>query len=410
MAYYLLARKKSSVSLNQENSDISGGISGDRKSRESKSAPYRHAGYPTLLATQGSYMKESKLGITVENKNTYQKYLSEKQELPENSLFRDDLFKALCEKVHTRNEAIIVQDITRLIVPSAENLAIYGATKLGCLVESVNEAWTNCIPVTKPRPQPDYSVGFARGAFTDDQLKKIKPFVGNLLDTSFFMATWYMYFPFLTCEVKCGAAAFEIADRQNAHSMTVAVRAVVELHRHVKQEKKLHREILAFSVSHDHQSVRLYGHYPLIDGNKTTFYRHLIHKFDFTFLDGKEKWTAYTFIMNIYNTWMPVHLERICSAIDSIPSDKKVESSQSASFTERSDILSSGEEAENLANASEISGSQNSCFKKPRLTPTILLKEQVDDLKRQMEQKTQESHDLKEQVKQLLSMLNRNVT
>ena len=48
-------------------------------------------------------------------------------------------------------------------------------------------------------------------------------------DRSFFKATYYMYFPFLTCEVKCGAAALEIADRQNAYSMTLAVRGIVEL-------------------------------------------------------------------------------------------------------------------------------------------------------------------------------------
>jgi len=45
------------------------------------------------------------------------------------------------------------------------------------------------------------------------------------------MATYYMYFPFLTCEVKCGASALDIADRQNAHSMALAVRGVVELFR-----------------------------------------------------------------------------------------------------------------------------------------------------------------------------------
>jgi predicted nucleic acid-binding protein len=43
------------------------------------------------------------------------------------------------------------------------------------------------------------------------------------------MATWQMYFPFLTCEVKCGAAALDVAVRQNAHSMTLAVRGVVGL-------------------------------------------------------------------------------------------------------------------------------------------------------------------------------------
>ncbi len=30
------------------------------------------------------------------------------------------------------------------------------------------------------------------------------------------MATYYMHFPFLTCDVKCGAAALDVADRQNA--------------------------------------------------------------------------------------------------------------------------------------------------------------------------------------------------
>jgi hypothetical protein len=46
---------------------------------------------------------------------------------------------------------------------------------------------------------------------------------------SFFMATYSMYFPFLTCEAKCGAAALDIADIQNAYSMTMAVRGIVEL-------------------------------------------------------------------------------------------------------------------------------------------------------------------------------------
>ena len=107
---------------------------------------------------------------------------------------------------------------------------------------------------------------------------------------------------------------------------------------------------------------------------------------------------------------MSIHLKRICSAIDNISFDKKMKSSQFVSFTKKFDILSSKEEAENLVNASKISGSQNFCFKKSRLTSTILLKKQVDDLKRQMKQKTQKSHDLKKQVKQLLNMLNRNVT
>lgn len=135
------------------------------------------------------------------------------------------------------------------------------------------------------------------------------------------MATYYMYFPFLTCEVKCDGAALDIADRQNAHSMTLAVRATVELFRLVSREMELHREILAFSISHDHRSVRIYGHYPVIDGKDTKYYRHPIHTFDFTALDGRDKWTAYKFTKNVYEVWMPNHFKQLCSAIDKIPAD-----------------------------------------------------------------------------------------
>ncbi len=41
---------------------------------------------------------------------------------------------------------------------------------------------------------------------------------------------------------------------------------------------------------------------PVIEGNKITFYRHPIRTFDFTEQDGKEKWTAYKFTKNVYDT------------------------------------------------------------------------------------------------------------
>ena len=221
-------------------------------------------------------------------------------------MFRDDLFEATCRKIQDRNEARIIQDIARLIVPSAETLATYGATNLNHLTEGVDEGWIGNMPVEGPRPQPDYSVGFRRSAFTDEQLNKLDPLIGSVYENFFFVVTYRMYFPFLTCEVKCGAAALDIADRQNAYSMTVAVRGVVELYKAVKREKELHREILAFSISHDHRSVRIYGHYAIIEEEKTIFYRHPIYEFSFTALDGKDKWTAYKFTKSVYDIWMPI--------------------------------------------------------------------------------------------------------
>ncbi|KAK4641689.1 hypothetical protein QC761_0076660 [Podospora bellae-mahoneyi] len=134
--------------------------------------------------------------------------------VPKETLFDDDIFVDACRNLHNKNEARIIQDISRLIVPAAESLALR-KKNYKRLIESVNEGWDNSIPLTGTRPQPDYSVGFKRDAFTDDQLAKLSPFIGDFIagDQSFFMATYYMYFPLLTCEVKCGAAGLDIADR-----------------------------------------------------------------------------------------------------------------------------------------------------------------------------------------------------
>lgn len=321
---HLLARRKSLSSLVRKRSNSATSTTpSDQKPREEKSAPYRDPRYKTLLATKGSFMGESDLGITEESKDTCNTLLGSDQTTSDNTLFQDHLFKQTCRRVEDKDEARVIRDIAPLIVPSAEILCTFGAKHLDILTESVNEGWSNSIPLTGTRPQPDYSLGFAREAFTSDQLEKLSPFLGNFIagDQSFFMATYSMYFPFLTCEVKCGTAALDVADRQNAHSMTLAVRAVAELFRAVKREGEIHRQILAFSISHDHRSVRIYGHYPVVDGKETKYYRHPIRTFDFTELDGKEKWTAYRFTKNIYDIWMPTHFKMICSAIDQLPSD-----------------------------------------------------------------------------------------
>ena len=385
---HLLARRKSSSSLRGKQSEASSAAPSsttpsDQKPREAKSTPYQDARYKAILATKGSFMDESDLGITDKSKNNLQTLLSAEQQVPHDSLFRDDLFKSTCRKIQDRNETRVIRDISLLIVPSAETLATYGATNLQCLIESTNEGWNNSIAVTKTRPQPDYSVGFRREAFTEEQLKRLEPFVGDLTDTSLFMATYYMYFPFLTCEVKCGAAALDIADRQNAHSMTMAVRGIVELFRLMKREMELHREILAFSISHDHRIVRIYGHYPVIDGNKTKFYRHPIDEVSFAAPHGKAKWMAYKFTKNVYDIWMPAHLKRICSVIDELPPDLNFEVSQQSEPGESG--LSQGLESHHLSDQSsqyaaslEEAGSQSSRVGSRDVTPDTSLSQRIE--------------------------------
>jgi hypothetical protein len=63
----------------------------------------------------------------------------------------------------------------------------------------------------------------------------------------------------------------------------------MELFRLMKHEKEFYREIFIFLISHDYNLVRIYGYYPFIDRNKISFYRHLIHKFDFIVLESKKK-------------------------------------------------------------------------------------------------------------------------
>ncbi|KAB5549410.1 hypothetical protein GE09DRAFT_927697, partial [Coniochaeta sp. 2T2.1] len=53
----------------------------------------------------------------------------------------------------------------------------------------------------------------------------------------------------------------------------------------------------------------------------TKYYCHPIHTSDFTALDGRDKWTAYRFTKNVYDIWMRDHFEKICAAVDELPSN-----------------------------------------------------------------------------------------
>jgi hypothetical protein len=125
--------------------------------------------------------------------------------------------------------------------------------------------------------------------------------------------------------VSCGRSkmrneGLNIADRQNAHSSSVAVKQVVDLYRKVSRQHELNRKILSFSISHDQEAARIYGHYPVIDGGQTSVDRHTIKKFDITSETGKDKWTTYIFTRNLYDIYGPMHFERLRSAVDQLPS------------------------------------------------------------------------------------------
>lgn len=287
--------------------------------REEKAADYQDNRCEVLLETQKSYMGKAPQKINETSQELCKRLLEYEQSVPRDSLFQDNIFERTCENIRSENEARVVLDIMRLIVPSAENVAD-PAIEPEILKEKVNSSWLKCIPLLTKCPQPDYSVGFRRSAFSLDQLGRLDPFVGTDRERCSVMARYDMYFPFLTCEVKCGAQGLNIANRQNMHNASVSVKGIVELFKRVDRHKDLHKEILAFSVSHDNKRVELYGHYPLIDGDKACFYRHLIRDFSIADQNGKEKWTAYKFTRNVYDIFVPIHLKRLHDAIDKLPS------------------------------------------------------------------------------------------
>ncbi|MCJ1322825.1 hypothetical protein MMC15_008175 [Xylographa vitiligo] len=79
--------------------------SSDQMKRENKSAKYLDTRYATLLAAKGSYMEKSDLGITNTSLSSYKSLLSLDQTIPNDSLFRDDLFEATCRSVLDRKQA-----------------------------------------------------------------------------------------------------------------------------------------------------------------------------------------------------------------------------------------------------------------------------------------------------------------
>ena len=375
-------RKKSFASLQDENSEMEVNTSclgGDGTQAA------RDPDFDEQLTAAGIYLDEGVATISEDCRKLCGSLLSDKQSVPEICLFQDDLFKTTASRYLHRNEAMVFRDITPLITPSAELLCAFGSTHLAHLREEINTIWTKCICLAGgPRPKPDFAVGFKTSAFTEIELRKLVPYAGGSKETCFIMATKHILFPFLTSEAKCGEVGLAIADRQNANSASVAVNAVVQLYRAVSREQEIDREVQAFSISHDNETVRIYGHYALIQGDRTTFYRHTIKKFDFTSEEGKEKWTAYQFTKNLYDKFAPILLERLKSAIIQLPDPKTflVSSLSSLPSLDESELPTSP-----VMPSSAPPPQEAASFKRPRLPPKVMLQQENDQLKERLKQR-----------------------
>lgn len=332
-----LVRKRSSSSLTAETVS-----SADQKFLSEKNT-YKDPNVEIELKDFGSFMDDHAEGITPESKTLCQELLTTPQKLPEDTLFSDKLFPQVCKMVKGKNGATVVRYLLPQLVPSPKIRALRGAEHLSILNETINASWINAIRCCNRRPRPDYSIGFDREAFSPARLQKLRPFIcTESYQESQINTTYDTYFPFLTAEVTCGATALDIADRQNTVSQTIALRGLVTLFRLVHREQELHRNILGFSISHDDEAVRIYGHYPFIDGKNTTYHRCVISKFDIVpTIEGDERWKTPIFVQNVQDLWAVEHFQKICSAVDMLrvegeSSRRSILSPQSEQFEQNS--------------------------------------------------------------------------
>lgn len=285
--------------------------------KEHKSDPFRDPSWHFAFQRFGTFVHGHPRGLGRQDEDLCRELLERDQSLPKNTLFDDEVLGETCARIQHRNETMIFRDVTPLIAPSAEILASRGETHLSILCESTNEVWTYAQPIIRLQPQPSYAVGFKAQAFTEEQFSKVTEFFDDrcTAETSPIMGTSYMFFPCFSCEI----GPLAITQRQNVHNMTVGMHAVVELFRGVNREAELHRQILAFSISHNHRQVQIVAHYPVILGGITNYFQQILHSFDFADPGCSDRWAAYRFTRNIYDTWMPAHFDWICSAIDDLP-------------------------------------------------------------------------------------------
>ena len=399
--------------LNKKRSSSS--LSYTQSVKEGLNPPQYTPGYEDVLQDAGICMNEE-LGQTISDtsQELCEVLLSSFFPPPSNSLFAGQTFLLTLDEARNENEPRVQRDITPLLVPCASLLYLHDRI-LQCqhLSAKIQSEWTKVTPLAGPLPTPDYVVGFKRSAFTSDERLQLQIYSAPNKATIFRDG---LFFPFLVCEVsidrlqyviqtddllkvKSGENGLSIAERQSMHVASVAANAIVELFRDraVSQVKELDREILVFSVSHDHVNVKIHGHYARIEGDKITLHRHLMREFGLRDQNGREKWTTYHVVRKIYDYFAPIHLERIRGAIAqlSVGSSSGL-SSASLESNPGIDKETESDSQERTESASSSQGTERP--KKPRLRPTAMLQQEIDYLKKDREDKDRQIEFLTRQA------------
>lgn len=369
-------------------------------SKEKKYSVYKDVNYPVVLETKGSFMRASEQGLTEEDEAFCMTLYTNVQALPPDLLFDDDHFVKFHSNLHDRSEARITADLHSRIMPSVENICIGGRADFAGLIEGHNDLWVKAIPFFGPRPQPDHTIGFRWWNFTQVQRRKL-----NIEPTakSLYTAREEMYFPFFTGEVKCGRQGLDLADRPNAHSMTIHMRGVVDIYRRADRLTELHRRALGFSMSHDDKTARLYVHYIEIDDDEPTYYMKALPEISFGNNKGEKRWQCYQFTLNVCELFALPFLDRLKDVIDALP-DPVQTSSDLVSVVGDISVQSSQDEASGTESQDEGTrrGRQNR-VSNAELRNVIQSLQREVELQRQTAE--QQRQDAKEREARLLTQL-----
>ncbi|KAI9670791.1 MAG: hypothetical protein M1817_003902 [Caeruleum heppii] len=282
-------------------------------SNHGSSAPYAASGYASRLQLMGIFLRDSPSGISEEDQRMCDHLLKDSVATPRHTMFDDETFIPFCERLECRSKLRVSLAIHNLLIAPAEDLFLRGQKACEWLVQGHNDSWNESHPICGPSPQPDQTVGFDLLAFNNTEQSKLR------VDAYPFGVGGGIYFPFLTIEVKSGNVSLEVADKQNAHSMTIALRGLIELFQRSGRQAELHRRILTFSISHNDCLVCLYGHYVEIKEGNVTYFRHRIREYIFKDKNGEDRWLCYRFSYNILTKFSAKLLALIRSGIESVP-------------------------------------------------------------------------------------------
>ena len=330
------------------------------------------------------------------------------------------------DRICALNEGRLQRDIMPWVVPSAENLFFSGEITLDYIGEEIQADWTRCAIMGGTRPKPDYTAGLLRKAFTEEEIGKLQNYTS--LERPF-LFTPNLCFPFLICEAKTGQEGIDKADRQNIHSASIAVRAIIELYKaafgttYPDRIDELYGQVLVFSVSHNNKLVNLYGHYAVLSDDSTRelkFHRFDIAMFSLTMYDGADRYKAYNFVRNVYEKFAPEHRKRIKDAVASLPalaertglsfaaSDLALEDTDSQQNSQVAglqddEVFRTPSEPASVAKIRKIEQESKKRVEKLEEQVTKLLQQmelQKQENKQQMELQKQESKERVEQMEQ----------